>query len=167
MEIPFLSAIITGISISRYYHSLFFLARHNISMRCLSRFIIAILLIYEKNNNVWCWMMLNFVQKLMKPKKMPEFHKWGKWSTFTSWCNKSWFYKDWVKNHWNQSMCCAATKKIEFGWKIFYITILLAGIYFFVEEDVHLNLSLVGGKLLDILVEDEEVVTGLGLFGCK
>ena len=51
--------------------------------------------------------------------------------------------------------------------KNFYITILLAGIYFFVEEDVHLNLSLVGGKLLDILVEDEEVVTGLGLFGCK
>ena len=51
--------------------------------------------------------------------------------------------------------------------KNFYITILLAGIYFFVEEDVHLNLSLVGGKLLDILVEDEEVGTGLGLFGCK
>ena len=48
----------------------------------------------------------------------------------------------------------------------FYRTILLAGIYFFVE-DVHLNLSLVGGRLLDILVEDEEVVTGLGLFGCK
>ena len=64
-------------------------------------------------------------------------------------------------------MWCAATKKIELLLMNFYITILLAGIYFFVVADVHLNLSLVGGKLLDILVEDEEVVTGLGLFGCK